>query len=99
MTAPTTLERRSGQPMLTVADLLAFLHTQDPDMQLVMSKDAEGNGYSPLAGVETAMYLAETTWAGDIYPTPEEIASEDYLSEEDGAPDGAVRVLVLGPVN
>lgn len=97
---PTYLGREPRQHALTVADLIAFLQTQDPGMELVVAKDAEGNGYSPLACVDQAMYLAETTWMGEVYPTPEDIAERDDLSEEeDGAPDDAVRVLVLGPVN
>lgn len=85
---------------MTVAELRDLLATLPGDMSIVLSRDAEGNGHSPLAGGEQSMYLAETTWSGEVYMTPEEIASRpDADPEEDAAPDGAVRVLLLWPVN
>lgn len=60
------------------------------DMLVVLSKDGEGNGFSPLAEVEhepTTGYIAESTWAGEV-PHP-----DDY---EDG--DG-VPCVVLWPTN
>jgi hypothetical protein len=45
------------------------------------------------------------TWAGSTYLTPEQLAEEmaapnlQGWSDEDAAPEGAVRVIVLGPVN
>lgn len=87
----------------TVGDLLDYLATQPRDRKVVMSKDAEGNGYSPLADAGEGMYLAETTWAGMVYVTPEQLAvlktQGGGWSDEDAAPDDAERVVVLGPVN
>jgi hypothetical protein len=88
---------------MTVGQLREFLAGQPDDRLVVMSKDAEGNGYSPLAVAEEAMYLAETTWSGEVYLTPEELVEEmaagTGATEEDAAPDEAVRVVYLGPVN
>lgn len=85
---------------MTVGDLRKMLADQPDDRPVVLARDAEGNGHSPLAEAIEAMYQAETTWAGEVYPTPEEIAdSAGGWSEEDGAPDEAVRVVLLGPVN
>jgi hypothetical protein len=73
------------------------------DSLVVMSKDAEGNGYSPLADLEVSMYVPSSTWSGDTYATNEFIYSEEGqkqgFTEEDEAPEGAERVLVLWPVN
>lgn len=88
---------------LTVADLRALLGGLPDDALVVLSKDAEGNGHSPLAVGGEAMYDAETTWSGEIYPTADQLAA--YIAEgtghtdEDAAPDTAVRVLLLEPVN
>ncbi len=83
----------------TVGELIDWLATQPRYRIVVMSRDAEGNGFSPLADAGDAMYVAESTWAGDVYPTPEDIAGDDRYTAEDEAPGGAIRVVVLGPTN
>ncbi len=88
----------------TVGDLMDYLATQPRDRKVVMSKDAEGNGFSPLADASEGMYAADSTWSGEIYITPEDLAEEmakpdSGWSEEDAPPDDAERVVVLGPVN
>lgn len=91
--------------MSTAGELLDYLATQPRDRKVVLSRDAEGNGYSPLADAGESMYVAETTWHGDCYMTPEALAEQmarpdnPGWSEEDAAPEGAERVIVLGPVN
>lgn len=82
----------------TVGELIDWLATQ-PRYRIVVMSERGGNGFSPLADVGEAMYLAESTWEGAIFPTPEDIASDDRYTAEDGAPDGAIRVVVLGPTN
>ncbi len=87
---------------LTVKDLRDLLDGLPDDMLVVLSKDAEGNGYSPLEEAEQAMYLPESSWAGERYPTPEELARlvlVDPEFVENEAPEDSVRVLLLGPVN
>lgn len=90
---------------MTVKDLRVALDGFADDLLVVLQKDAEGNGYSPLSNAGEAMYVAETTWHGEAYPTPEELAvlvanpGSGWDASQDGAPGGAVRVLVLGPVN
>jgi hypothetical protein len=87
----------------TVGDLMDYLATQPRGRTIVMSSDAEGKSYSPLADASEAMYAAETTWSGEVYVTPEEIAesvaNDGNWTEEDAAPDDAERVVLLGPVN
>jgi len=84
----------------TVGELIDWLAGQPRGRIVVMSSDAEGNSFSPLADAGESLYVAESTWAGDIYPTPEDIADDDqYTDEDDGAPDEAVRVVLLWPTN
>lgn len=89
----------------TCGELADYLATQPRDRKIVLSKDAEGNGFSPLADAGVHMYAAESTWSGSVYPTPEDLAemmdppNTQGWSEEDAAPDDAERVIVLGPVN
>ncbi len=85
----------------TVGELADFLATQPRDRVIVMAKDAEGNDYSPLAAADEGMYLAHSTWSGEKYMTPEQIAEyrERGIAGYAPAPADAVRVVVLGPVN
>ena len=81
----------------TAGELADYLATQPRDRKVVMAKDAEGNDYSPLADADERMYEATSTWSGEIYQLPEVVAAApDDWSE---VPDGAERVIVLGPVN
>jgi hypothetical protein len=66
---------------------------------VVMSEDAEGNGFSPLAEVETAMYLAESTFAGERHPTDEQVDADPGYDDEDRAPEGSVPAVFLWPTN
>lgn len=89
----------------TCGELADYLATQPRDRKVILSKDAEGNGYSPLAAAWEAMYSADSTWSGRIYPAPENLAewmagpNPEGWSEDDAAPGDAVRVISLGPVN
>ena len=87
---------------LTLATLRARLqelsHLPD-DTPVILQKDAEGNGYSPLADGGEGMYLADSTYSGETYPTPEQIAADRAYTEEDEAPEDAIRVIILRPVN
>lgn len=87
----------------TCGELADYLATQPRDRPVVMSKDGEGNSYSPLAEAGESMYAADSTWSGERYMTPEDIAEhiagggaeDDYWQ----APDDAVRAVCLWPVN
>lgn len=52
---------------MTVGELIGRLRAMDQKAVLVMSVDAEGNDYSPLADVQPANYFPVTNWSGDIY--------------------------------
>ena len=89
----------------TCGELADYLASQPRGRKIVMAKDAEGNGYSPLADASEAMYAADSTWSGETYLTPEDLAEQlarpdnPGWTEDDAAPDDAERVIVLGPVN
>jgi len=88
---------------MTVGELADYLVDQPRDRSVVLAKDAEGNGYSPLSVAEEGIYVPESTWSGEMYPTPEQIAAEGHgdLSDwfDGSGEEGAVRVVLLGPVN
>jgi hypothetical protein len=74
---------------MKVQELIAILQELNPGSEVVMSKDAEGNEYSPCANYGEAMYDPETTWYGTIY-TP---GDDDYI------PETAIKYVILWPTN
>lgn len=82
---------------LTVGELIEALKGEDPATPVILQKDSEGNGFSPLAGSDPALYAAETDWMGEVYDLPGEDGPDP--DDEDAAPDDAVRCLVLYPTN
>lgn len=87
---------------MTLAELRAQLRTLEhlPDSTpVILAKDAEGNGFSPLCETETGMYLADTTYSGEHYLTEEQRQAEDEPDEYSQAPDEAVHAVLLWPIN
>jgi hypothetical protein len=79
---------------VTVKQLIAKLEKLDPDRVVVMRKDGEGNGHSPLSNLGDCIYRPDSTWSGDVYP---EDANEDdhgYTKQK-----GDKKAVVLCPVN
>lgn len=76
--------------MAMTARELAEQLLEHPDRLVVMAKDAEGNGYSPLEDTWLTRYAPETTWSGET-EHPDEPWDDDY--------PGAVPAIVLWPVN
>ena len=69
------------------------------DTPVILSKDAEGNGFSPLVEAETAMYAADSTWSGERYMTDQQRQETGTPDDYDAAPDDAVPALFLWPTN
>jgi len=70
---------------LTVKQLIEKLKKENQDALVVVSRDSEGNSFSPLHQAEPSTYKAERNWHG-------------YLT--DGTPseaDGTVAAVVLWP--
>ena len=51
---------------MTVAELITELQKLPGDALVVQSKDAEGNGFSPVDEVNIGRYEADTTWSGEF---------------------------------
>jgi hypothetical protein len=85
---------------MTVKDLIEALQSMPPDAQVILQKDGEGNGYSPLAGVDgEAVYIPDTTWMGDVYSTS--WTASDAAMDQDEWDDilKQPRCVVLAPTN
>lgn len=71
---------------MKVRMLIEMLRSMPADAVVILQKDAEGNGYSPCSEVEEGLYVAETTWSGEV------------VSHRPARSDG-VLCVVLVPVN
>jgi len=69
---------------MNVGELIDYLSSRPREELVILAKDAEGNGYSPLSEADKGFYVAESTWSGDV-------------EEDDGG--GGDPVVVLWPVN
>ncbi|UJV42070.1 hypothetical protein [Streptomyces sp. AMCC400023] len=87
---------------MTLAELRAALAKLDhlpDDTIVILAKDAEGNGFSPLVEADHGMYLADTTWSGERYLTDEQRLAETNPDDYSEAPDDAVPAVFLWPTN
>lgn len=84
---------------MTLAELRAALDALNlpDDTPVILARDAEGNGYSPVVQADDALYDAESPYSGQFYATPEMRAAEP--GEWDEAPDSAVPAVFLWPTN
>lgn len=88
---------------MTVKELIIALLDCNMDDLVIMSKDAEGNSYSPLADLDSNWaYEPTTTWYGEVglrRLTPEMLdrgfTEEDYYM----ATEKMTPCVILGPVN
>ena len=85
---------------MKVRELIAALQGVDPDAEVILQKDAEGNGYSPLYGADTdSVYVAETTWMGQAYHADSTAEDNGLEDDEWEALKAGPRCVVLHPVN
>lgn len=87
---------------MTIKELREAIAELPDDMLVVMSKDGEGNGYSPLSGVDQSMYRADSTWSGEIAiaALTDEAREQGYSDEDVGTKeDGYEPAVVLWPTN
>ncbi len=78
---------------MKVKELIEYLRQCDGEAEVILQKDAEGNGYSPLAGADDeAVYVEENSWEGRA------VSLED-LDEEELEDNSYVPCVVLFPVN
>lgn len=83
---------------MNVRELKDALDNLPDDMIVVLAKDAEGNGFSPLWSASTDhTYWASSPYSGEAAPTkPDDVDEDDwdYYWEEGGVP-----CLLLDPIN
>ena len=73
----------------------------DGEMLVVLSKDSEGNSYSPLANVGEMIYVPETMWYGEVYPSKltQELKNSGCTEEDLYHGDNGKKAIVLWPTD
>jgi hypothetical protein len=77
---------------VTVKELIELLQELPPDCQVILSEDAEGNGFSPLEGWNGGIYTPDSTWSGEYHVYADDEGTTDIPREEWNA-------ICLWPVN
>lgn len=54
---------------MTVRELVAQLLERDMNAEVIMSRDAEGDNYSPAYEIVSGRYRPDNTWSGEFTPT------------------------------
>jgi hypothetical protein len=70
---------------MKVKELLEKLADMDPEMDIIVSMDAEGNSYSKLGSVCLGAYIGESSWDIEIYADnrlTEEMKADGYTEED-----------------
>lgn len=85
---------------MKVKKLIEELSKMDPTSEVILQKDSEGNGYSPLAGIDlNAVYVPDSTYYGDVYST-EWTAQEACMNESEWKKIlNRKRCVILFPTN
>lgn len=94
---------------MKVKELIKILQSLDPEREVILQKDIEGNGFSPLNSVDgEVVYVADSNWSGQVYLeklTQEQIAS-GYSEMDLGPMDEDLaggfkreRAVVFYPIN
>lgn len=68
-------------------ELIELLSELNPELEVVMSKDSEGNAFSPVDAYCLGQYFPESTWSGD------------FIGEDDMDDGKDIDAVVLWPVN
>lgn len=65
---------------MTVKDLIEKLSRLNPDFQVVLSRDEEGNRFSPLNKLTTGQYEPDTDYKGEFYES-QLVRNNDEMGE------------------
>lgn len=84
---------------MTVKELIRFLSNLNPDLEVWMSSDPEGNGYFALSGIGEDEYIdiRESSWGHVDDLADSEVVEEFREDNEDSLDDPYQSVVVLWP--
>lgn len=84
---------------MNARELIEELQKLDPETEIILQKDAEGNGYSPLYATGVGYYEPENTWSGFFYDAEWSAEDADMGEDEWETMKAGPIFFVLAPVN
>lgn len=85
---------------MKVKELIEVLSSLNQESEVILQKDAEGNGFSPLRGADgDAVYIPDSTWSGDVYSLDWSAEDACMGKEEWKQIKKMPRCVVLYPIN
>ncbi len=84
---------------MKVRELIEELKKVEQEMEIVISKNSEGNGYSLLSDITISGYVADSTWSGErVYTKLTDEMINIYGFTEEDVDHDAKEHLFLWPV-
>ena len=85
---------------MKAGELLQLLKKVNPEAEVILQKDAEGNGYSPLSGIDAeSVYVPDSSYSGGVYSLAWSAYEADKTEDEWNALQRQPCCVVLFPVN
>lgn len=85
---------------MKIKELIEKLYEFPQDYEVILSKDSEGNSYSPLVEIVDGVYEEESTWSGDFLSFDLEYEEWVFTKEEwEDYKSKNKKVIVLYPIN
>lgn len=85
---------------MNVGELKEMINGLPDDMEVILQKDSEGNGYSPLYCTDSdCVYEADSSYSGTVYDMSWSAKDADMEEEDWEEMKKEPRVLVLCPTN
>lgn len=86
--------------MMNVKELREAIANLPDDMEVIIQRDSEGNGFRVTGGVDyECIYIPDGSWSGDVYSTTWTAHEAGYDEEEWDEMLKKPRVLVIYPIN
>jgi len=82
---------------MKIKELIEQLQEANPESEVIMAKDSEGNYYTPLSGFWEGAYVPESTYSGKVYYASMEGSPDPEDVRIPGRDNGAVHAVILSP--
>jgi hypothetical protein len=76
---------------MKVKEFIKLLEKVDLEQEVIMSKDAEGNGFSPFCELGFGYYVPDNEYSGELYDEEDEASGDK--------PHNAQKSVILWPLN
>lgn len=85
---------------MKVKDLIELLKKKDQEFEVIISKDSEGNCYSPLSDSWEGYYIPDSTYSGECYNHEDfDMNDEDDIDDFNEIKKEGKKALILTPIN